>query len=66
MKAGQTVFLPLCGKTLDIGYLLEQGYRVAAFLSLGGILLIGGLLYQRYAQQIRGFLLEDGSEATEA
>ena len=28
LKAGQTVFLPLCGKTLDIGYLLEQGYRV--------------------------------------
>jgi uncharacterized membrane protein len=45
---------------------LEQGYRVAAFLSLGGILLIGGLLYQRYAQQIKGFLLEDGSETTDA
>ena len=28
LKAGQTVFLPLCGKTLDIGYLLEKGYRV--------------------------------------
>ncbi|MGJ3256789.1 MAG: thiopurine S-methyltransferase [Alcanivorax sp.] len=28
LKAGHTVFLPLCGKTLDIGYLLEQGYRV--------------------------------------
>lgn len=28
LKAGQIVFLPLCGKTLDIGYLLEQGYRV--------------------------------------
>ena len=28
LKAGQTVFLPLCGKTLDIGYLLEQGFRV--------------------------------------
>lgn len=28
LKAGQTLFLPLCGKTLDIGYLLEQGYSV--------------------------------------
>lgn len=28
LEAGQTVFLPLCGKTLDIGYLLEQGYHV--------------------------------------
>ena len=24
------VFVPLCGKTLDIGYLLEQGYDVVA------------------------------------
>lgn len=22
------IFLPLCGKTLDIGWLLERGYRV--------------------------------------
>jgi len=28
LKAGQTVFLPLCGKTLDIGYLLGQGFSV--------------------------------------
>src|SRR5215831_11061782 len=26
---GGRVFLPLCGKTLDIGWLLSQGYRVA-------------------------------------
>ena len=25
LPAGATVFLPLCGKTLDIGWLLEQG-----------------------------------------
>lgn len=25
---GAGIFLPLCGKTLDIGWLLEQGYRV--------------------------------------
>lgn len=28
LPAGATVFLPLCGKTLDIGWLLEQGLRV--------------------------------------
>ena len=29
LNAGSRVFLPLCGKTLDIGWLLSQGYRVA-------------------------------------
>lgn len=28
LPAGATVLLPLCGKTLDIGWLLEQGLRV--------------------------------------
>ena len=28
LPAGATVFLPLCGKTLDIGWLLEQGLSV--------------------------------------
>lgn len=30
VKAPATVFVPLCGKTLDIRWLLEQGYRVEA------------------------------------
>jgi thiopurine S-methyltransferase len=29
IKAGSRVFLPLCGKTLDISWLLTNGYRVA-------------------------------------
>ena len=29
LKAGNHVFLPLCGKTLDIAWMLDQGYRVA-------------------------------------
>ena len=29
LKRGQRVFLPLCGKTLDIAWLLTQGYQVA-------------------------------------
>ena len=30
LNIGDTVFVPLCGKTLDIGYLLAKGYRVVA------------------------------------
>ncbi len=29
IKKGSRVFVPLCGKTLDIGWLLSNGYRVA-------------------------------------
>ena len=29
LENGSRVFLPLCGKTLDIAWLLSQGYRVA-------------------------------------
>lgn len=29
LTRGQRVFVPLCGKTLDIGWLLANGYRVA-------------------------------------
>ena len=29
LAAGDRVFVPLCGKTLDIPWLLDQGYRVA-------------------------------------
>lgn len=29
LPPGSRIFLPLCGKTLDIGWLLVQGYRVA-------------------------------------
>jgi thiopurine S-methyltransferase len=29
LKQGARVFLPLCGKTLDIAWLLAQGYRIA-------------------------------------
>ena len=38
--------------------LLEQEYRVIAFLALGLLLVAGGLLYQRYSRVVRGFLFE--------
>jgi len=37
---------------------LEQGYRVAAFMSLGAILVSGGFLYQRFRGAIRELLLD--------
>ena len=37
-------------------FLLERGYRVAAFVTLGVLLLGMGLVYQRYSRAVRGFL----------
>jgi uncharacterized membrane protein len=43
-------------------FLLVRGYRVAAFVSLGVILLALGLAYQRYSEVLRGFFTaEQGS-----
>ena len=42
-------------------FLLEQGYRVAAFITLGVLLLGTGLAYQRYSNVIRGFLFGKAS-----
>ena len=45
-------------------FLLEQIYRVAAFVTLGALLLATGLIYQRYSTELKGLLLgrspEDG------
>tara|TARA_A100001037_G_scaffold299595_1_gene325547 strand:- start:59943 stop:62255 length:2313 start_codon:yes stop_codon:yes gene_type:complete len=38
---------------------LDQIYRVSAFLILGAILIIGGLMYQKYSKLIKGFLFEN-------
>ena len=38
-------------------FLLEQIYRVAAFVTLGALLLATGLLYQRYSTELKGLLL---------
>ena len=56
--------LPVVKLFLVDSFALEQGYRVAAFLCLGALLLAGGFLYQRYQEAIRGFLFEP-SDATE-
>ena len=38
-------------------FLLHMEYRVAAFLTLGVLLLAMGLVYQRYSRAVRGFVL---------
>ena len=42
-------------------FLLERGYRVAAFVTLGVLLLGTGLVYQRYSTAIKGFLFGKAS-----
>jgi uncharacterized membrane protein len=37
---------------------LEVGYRIAAFIGLGVLLIVSGYLYQRYSRIIRGFFIE--------
>ena len=43
-------------------FLLGMAYRVAAFITLGGLLLGMGLVYQRYSLVVRGFLFGSRSE----
>ena len=51
--------VPILKLFLFDSFALERGFRVAAFMGLGGILLVGGFLYQRYTTAIRGFLFEE-------
>lgn len=56
--------VPVVKLFLFDSFALEQGYRVAAFLCLGALLLAGGFLYQRYQEAIRGFLFEPDEAET--
>ncbi|MDP7159838.1 MAG: DUF2339 domain-containing protein [Dehalococcoidia bacterium] len=47
-------------------FALDSGYRVAAFMSLGLLLVAGGYLYQRYEEAVKGFLFEDDDERSDA
>ncbi|MFH1140928.1 MAG: DUF2339 domain-containing protein, partial [Chloroflexota bacterium] len=42
-------------------FLLEQVYRVAAFVTLGVLLLATGLAYQRYSKAFKGFFVGDST-----
>ncbi len=43
---------------------LEAVYRVAAFVTLGILLLATGLAYQRYSNEVKGFLLGRGADGS--
>jgi thiopurine S-methyltransferase len=47
LSKGSRVFLPLCGKTLAIHWLLSNGYRVVGS-SYRRILVTGGIRRQRF------------------
>lgn len=59
LRQGQRVFVPLCGKTHDISWLLNQGYRIAgAELSEQAIkALFNSLNIKPKVSVIQGFLL---------
>ena len=40
-------------------FALDQVYRIAAFVGLGGLLLVSAYLYQRYSKSIKGFLASE-------
>ena len=50
--------VPILKLFLVDSFALDQFYRVAAFLSLGIILLAAGYLYQRHGAAIKEFLFE--------
>ena len=56
------ILLPIAKLFAFDVFLLEQGYRVAAFISLGVMLLALGLAYQRYSEVFRGFFMDDPTE----
>ena len=39
-------------------FILERVYRIAAFIGLGALLVLGGYVYQRFGKTIRGYLVE--------
>ena len=45
-------------------FALDSGYRVAAFMTLGFLLVAGGYLYQRYEGAVKGFLFETNDDLT--
>jgi hypothetical protein len=45
-------------------FTLQAGYRVAAYLTLGVLLLAGGFIYHRYADVIKGFIMDRPGKGT--
>jgi hypothetical protein len=45
-------------------FTLQSGYRVAAYLTLGVLLLAGGYFYHRYANVLKGFIMDRPAKAS--
>ena len=58
--------VPILKLFLVDSFALERGFRIAAFMGLGGIPLLGGFLYQRFSTAITGFLFEDQENLSQA
>jgi uncharacterized membrane protein len=56
------ILLPIAKLFVFDVFLLEQGYRVAAFVTLGVLLLALGLAYQRYSEVFRGFFFDPDTD----
>ncbi len=44
---------------------LDAGYRVGAYVTVGVLLLAGGFVYQRYADVIKGFIMDRPEKGTD-
>ncbi|NQW17689.1 MAG: DUF2339 domain-containing protein [Chloroflexi bacterium] len=58
--------IPVIKLFLVDSFLLEAGYRVASFMIMGLLLMIGGYLYQRHNEAFREFFLKQQTESESA
>ena len=58
--------IPVIKLFLVDSFLLEAGYRVASFMIMGLLLLVGGYLYQRHNEAFREFFLKQQTESESA
>ncbi len=55
--------IPVIKLFLVDSFLLDAGFRVASFMIMGLLLLMGGYLYQRYNEAFKEFFLEQQTES---
>jgi uncharacterized membrane protein len=51
--------IPIAKVFLYDVFTLERVFRIVAFMGLGGLLVIGGYVYQRFGKAIRGYFVEN-------
>jgi uncharacterized membrane protein len=58
--------IPVIKLFLVDSFLLDAGFRVASFMIMGLLLMLGGYLYQRYNKAFKEFFLEQQTESESA